>query len=820
MKVIDLMSGIGGRAIAFKNVGFDVVCAIDNDRESAEIYCKLIAPDKFIFQDIISISPKALPEADIISGKLLYKSFSAAGKHRSELDEKVNATIFSIINYKKPMFFVLEAPVRILSQNNREIVENMLEKYISYGYNVMYNVFTESEYSGYPVTGKQLFFIGIRKDLFVKEFYFPKPIFLECKNEWLKEDENVVNEWYRKVPKVEVENIIEGKCYLRQGRNLRERGILKETKQIHVGFYREMYVVDAVGIRRFTHNELALLKGIKNYNFNNCVNKQKMYMRIAYASNVYVVEAISKALKDYVDDQKFTENNTLGLEKKKKKVKVQKCEQKRIVFPKHRITNIHIDELKGMKNLDISINRNLTAIMGVNGSGKSTILHALACVYSPYGKGDNYKFSFFFTPNPDSDWRNSRFSLTYYDENQQKEITRVYKKDSDRWSPRYAKRPIRDTYFVGIETCIPEIEKEKQTSYIDYSTDSMEGEVNQKIIRGAAYILNKDYENLTVHKTKKKELFGVHTAKKLTYSSLSMGAGEQRILKILKLIYSVNSYSLILIDEIDLLLHVTALRRLIIVLSEVAIKRNLQIIFTTHSLEMVNLGAYVDIRYLEQVGQKTMVYNSVNADMVYEMSNCMDKPIEIYVEDLLAQVIVRKIAEDLNLLGYLKIVKYGASSNAFILAVSYILKKEEYSNVAIILDGDVYMEQEKKIEAIKKVLSGTESEHEQKIKNALSMIRQFNLPLNVAPEKHIFNMLVEMDDDNEVVKYAKKVKAVSDSHQWLDELTARMGQGEELILFRIVDIVSQNSKWGDYVKNVREWLLEKKKELNLWEKEC
>lgn len=810
MRVIDLMSGIGGRSIAFQNVGFDIVYAVDNDKESADIYCKIVRPREFNLCDITYIAPATLPEADIISGKLLHKSFGAAGRYKSDLGEKVNAAIYHIIDYVKPKFFVLEAPIGILSRNNRKISENILENYISSGYNVMYNVFTESEYSGYPVMGKQLFFIGIRKDLFMEEFYFPEPIFSEYRHEYLKEEENNVNEWYRKVPKTEGADIVEGKCFFR------EMGVWKETKRIHMAWCREMYLVDAIGIRKFTHNELAALKGIIDYNFNDCTNKQKMYTKIAYASNVYVVEAISKALKGYANNEEYAKKPASRL--KKQKIKVQKTAQKGVVFPKHRITDIHIEELKGIKNLDIPIERNLTAIMGVNGLGKSTILHALACVYLPYEKGDDYKFSFFFTPNPDSDWKNSKFSLTYYDENEQKEITRVYKKDKSRWSPRYVQRPMRDAYFIGVETCIPEIEKEKQTSFINYSTDSIESETARKIIQDAAYILNKDYESLTTHKTKKKEFFGVHTSKKLTYSSLSMGAGEQRVLKILRLIYSVNNYSLILIDEIDLLLHVTALRKLITVLARVAAKRNLQIIFTTHSLEMVALSKYVDIRYLEQTGQKTMVYHSVNADMVYEMTNRVDKPIEIYVEDLLAQVVVMQIAQDLNLMGNVKIVKYGAASNAFILAASYILKGEEYSKTAIVLDGDVYRTENDKEEAVKKVLSGTESAHKEKIKAAMSIIRQFNLPNNVAPEKHIFDMLIEMDAQNEIVKYAKKVKAVSNSHQWLEELTMRIGQSEEVILYRIMDIVSQNYKWAAYVENIRKWLIEKRKELNLEEK--
>lgn len=140
----------------------------------------------------------------------------------------------------------------------------------------------------------------------------------------------------------------------------------------------------------------------------------------------------------------------------------------------------------------------------MNGSGKSTILHALACVYRPYKNGDDYKFSYFFTPNPDSSWKNSEFSITFRDEIDQKEITRVYRKNKDRWSPRYGQRPKRDTYFIGIESCVPEIEKESQMSFIDYQTRAAGDKNASKIIEAAAYILNKDYDQLNYHLTRKK----------------------------------------------------------------------------------------------------------------------------------------------------------------------------------------------------------------------------------------------------------------------------------------------------------------------------
>lgn len=804
MKVIDLLPGIGSRSLAFMKAGFEIVCAAGDVEDDANIYREIINPPDYILKRIPDVDPNNLPDTDIVLGKLLHGVYARINKNEYILVNDTNDAIYNIIKCKHPKFFVLEASVNFLNRSYRQATEDFLLKYIRLGYSVLYNVFTESDYSGYPVSGKQLFFVGISKDIYNHEYYFPTPVFSEYMQEYQKENEYSVDSWYRKVPLVEGIEYTKGKLYLREGRNVRR------TEHIQMGFFKEMYMVDSLGVRRFTHNELAWIKGIETYNFNKCSNKQRMYRKIASSSSVYIVEAIAKSLINYIDYKEVILDKNALIKKKGKKT-----EQKKVVFPKQKIVNIHINELKGLKNVDIPIDRSLTAIMGVNGSGKSTILHALACVYSPYEKGDDYKFSFFFTPNPDSDWKNSSLELSYYDENEQRKITRVYKKDSDRWSPRYAKRPMRDTYFVGIETCIPEIEKEKQTSFIDYSTDSLDDSTASQIIESAAYILNKDYQSLTMHRTKKKELLGVHTATDLTYSSLSMGAGEQRVLKILRLVYSVSSYSLILIDEIDLLLHVTALRKLIEVLFGVAEKKSLQIIFTTHSLEVLSLCKYVDIRYLNRLEQKTMVFHSINSDMIYDMNNVMDQPIEIFVEDLLAEVVIKQIAEDLNILRSVKVVKYGAAANAFALAAGYILRGEDNSNVLIVLDGDEYRENQQKVKAIKKVLSGTEKEHDEKVQKAVSMIKQLDLPVGLAPEKHIFDMLIEMDSQNEIVRLAKKLNAVADSHQWLDDLVLRIGQREELVLLKIIDIVSQNTRWGDYIKEIRDWMIEKRKQLNL-----
>lgn len=336
-----------------------------------------------------------------------------------------------------------------------------------------------------------------------------------------------------------------------------------------------------------------------------------------------------------------------------------------------------------------------------------------------------------------------------------------------------------------------------------------------KIVKSAAYILNKDYDQLNYHITKKKELLGVHTKANMRYSSLSMGAGEQRVLRILRTIYTANAYSLVLIDEIDILLHVTALKRLIIILSEVAVQRNLQIIFTTHSMEMSRLQNLVDIRYLHPLKEKTMVYDTITSDIVYELSENVEQSIKIYVEDLLAETIVNVVAEDLEISRHIKVVKLGAASNAFVLAASFILQDEDITNDFIMLDGDVYRDEDDKRRAVKKVLSGTEKNHDIKVDKAVGLIHQLTLPEKMEPEKFIFDMLVELKNNSELVEIAKGFKAVSNSHQWLDNLVTRMGKSEEIILYKIIDMVSEHEKWETYVSELREYLIERKEVLQL-----
>ena len=485
---------------------------------------------------------------------------------------------------------------------------------------------------------------------------------------------------------------------------------------------------------------------------------------------------------------------------------------------KSRIKKIHIDRLKGLYDLEIDLDKSLTAIMGVNGIGKSTVLHALACAFQPDGNGDNHIFPEFFPPNTDATWKDSKFDIEM--ENfEQKTIrirTKTYEKQHDRWTPRYKNRPMRNVYYIGINTCVPDIEKEKLKGKVQHKTKIKSDKVSDNIIKDAAYIMNKDYKTLMENNSRNRSYLGLETKSNLKYSSLSRGTGEQRTIRILQIAYAAEAYSLLLIDEIDLLMHVLSLKRLIECLYDIAEKKYLQVIFTTHSLVVDSLKQYLDVRYLENISSKdgvnkTLVYSNISQDLIYSFTGDVKKTIHIYVEDELAKGIIKSIVSKLQMSSKVDVLTYGAATNAFTLAAGMILKKEKVENDLIVLDGDCYRSDEERLKQIEKSISGTEIDIEEKRKKALDIIEMFNLPDDTPPEKFLHTCLLECEENekDEIIKAALEICAVKDSHEWIENIRRRVGESEEIVARRIVSIVSKMESWDRYVMPIEDWLKER-----------
>lgn len=476
------------------------------------------------------------------------------------------------------------------------------------------------------------------------------------------------------------------------------------------------------------------------------------------------------------------------------------------------ISKIDIKELKGIEDCCFNFDKRLIAIMGVNGIGKSTIIHALACCFKPVNaKGERSKFSSYFPKSPNGEWKNSKFflhcNLVDDQDNVLSQRTIEYGKNIDRWTPRYDRQLSKNIQYIGIASCKPAIEDFKGSS-ISYNTKEKTGRIDEKVVQAAATILNKDYECLTENITGKRSLIGVRTKTNLAYSALSMGAGEQRLITILDTLYNADYYSLILIDEIDLLLHPKALKLLIKLMSTIAEEKKLQIVFTTHSLVMNEVKDYVSVKYLDRSRSKIIVYNDIISPAWDELTGNSIKPISIFVEDDFSQAIVMHVAAKLNMCAKVSICPFGAASNGFVIAAAKILGKENVDNTLILTDGDVLITDEQRKKEICKHITGTEANADTKREQALGIIKSFQLPENTSPEQYLHTMLSNSSKPaTEIISFAQKINAVSDSHQWINSIVEHFDRSARpMIIQQIIEACSGTVEWNHYVQPIYEWL--------------
>ncbi|HBZ67744.1 MAG TPA: hypothetical protein DEO70_12990 [Bacteroidales bacterium] len=487
------------------------------------------------------------------------------------------------------------------------------------------------------------------------------------------------------------------------------------------------------------------------------------------------------------------------------------------------LKRIEIHRLKNLIDLTIDFTEQpLTAILGPNGVGKSTILHAISCVNNPVNlpfATINHKLSEFFTPTTHSVWTGSRYDI-YQDFRDGQNVTTdhltKFRKQHERWSPRYITRIERYSSFIGIRTCVPRIETETQQGRIRFNTTPLNDSISNQVRILAGEVMNRNYLLYNEHKTgNSKKYIGV-SYNGLDYSSLSMGAGEQRIFYILSEVIKAPNYGLIIIDEIDLLLHQDALFRLLERLNRIATQKNLQIIFTTHAQSILLLN-YIAVRHLYQTPTKTLCFTKTKPDALQRLTGYQLRPLEIFVEDDLAFSLIKKICAEEGMSKYVSIKEFGAAINCFTAVCGSILNNlDNQQNMLFVIDGDEYKTDDEKKDKINRVLTGTTAHHDTQRQLAFERISQFVISDNTKPEKYYHTLICAIEDTAliseqlEIVQVARQIGNPGDSHKYFDDIIIRMDFSRDVGLSKLVDILALSPEWTNIKINIKNWLNQKR----------
>lgn len=475
-----------------------------------------------------------------------------------------------------------------------------------------------------------------------------------------------------------------------------------------------------------------------------------------------------------------------------------------------KLNSLSITGLRHLKNLTISFNgKEVTGIFGVNGCGKTTLLYTLLCLYNQDNPATQFNFGTFFKKCSPYEFDKTEViaDVQYRTGKDMHDISVTYKKSagSDRWTPRTIQRPERKVYFLGISSSVPAIENEKGTT-VTYRFDG-DSVFAENILILAKRILGIQYTRISRTRRHNKDYYHAIIQNGSSYFSISMGAGEQRVLRLIEVIEKVEDYSLVIIDEIDLTLHVAAMMRLVDYLVEKGKTKHIQFIFSSHC-ETLTKRTDINIRHLFQTPEHTLCFNESTPECLESMTGVISRPVEIYVEDSLAKAIILQVAKELGMVKRVKIRLYGSCTNAFVASCGMKMSDISLEHKLFVLDGDLYRTDEERISLLKKYYSGTELDKEQKRDEVLQHISQLDLPSGIQPEKFINSIVaLPIDGQNrEIADLARNIIEPNEPHKYIGDIIDGLGIGEEIGLYKIIEELAKHQEWSDYTMSVRQWL--------------
>lgn len=240
--------------------------------------------------------------------------------------------------------------------------------------------------------------------------------------------------------------------------------------------------------------------------------------------------------------------------------------------------------VRGFVDEPVAFDFPVTAIIGPNGGGKTTVLGSAACAYkaiSPrryFAKSGKYDETM-------QDWV-IEYEIIDRKMSPKELVRRTANFRNARWNCDAVDRPV---LVFDVSRTVPANERSelRQCASSAFTVPPAAIKIFAAALQQSiARILGKDvsgFRQLNIDKAGLVTLLTGATKSGTSYSEFHFGAGESSIIRMLAKIENAPDQALILIEEIENGLHPVATKRLVEYLIDVADRKKVQVIFTTHS---------------------------------------------------------------------------------------------------------------------------------------------------------------------------------------------------------------------------------------------
>lgn len=320
-----------------------------------------------------------------------------------------------------------------------------------------------------------------------------------------------------------------------------------------------------------------------------------------------------------------------------------------------KVTNLKVNKFRNLHNLEIPIANRITAIAGQNGTSKTAILGLLSHVFTYPAKyktisgkpfysiySEVFRFSF-----PNYDKTGEHDYSVFFDDNTQIDVLSVERKKqkgkgilrlkvgkkTGKGKISGGKKIKRPVAYFGMRRLYP-FAQEKSIKNDPVNLLSDEEMVYYRDFHKEVLLMD---ENITTSriKTRNKEFYAPTSEK---YDYLGISAGQDNVGQIITTLLSFrrlknelgNNYNggAIFIDELDATLFPGSQIKIVTKLYRIAEDLDLQIIFTTHSLEILE-----EVQKLARSGGSHTIYLDKNRSSISIKKN---HPIDLIKNDLRA----------------------------------------------------------------------------------------------------------------------------------------------------------------------------------------
>jgi predicted ATPase len=301
------------------------------------------------------------------------------------------------------------------------------------------------------------------------------------------------------------------------------------------------------------------------------------------------------------------------------------------------LRSVILHKVRGFIDREVTFDFPVTALVGPNGGGKTTVLGAAALAYKEVPP------SRFFAKSGRYDSSMVKWSIEHLVIDKGLDARLQIRRSVNFPTSKWNRNPFdRDVLVFGVNRTVPATERpELRKAQGGAFTASSEAVLPGLVASEAEKILGKSiagYSELEVTASGRATLYAATDPSGNKYSEFHFGAGEASVIKIVSGIELAPDNSLILIEEIENGLHPVATRRLVEYLLKVAKRKSSQVIFTTHSESAL---APLPSKAIWAAFNGEVIQGALNIEALRTITGRIDAQFAIFVEDAYGELVIR-----------------------------------------------------------------------------------------------------------------------------------------------------------------------------------